>query len=421
MSNLRASGPQRPKGTVVVSGAKNSATRLLAAAMLTRGNVTLTNFPTTLVDCNHKARFMRNLGASVEFDDLRSVANICCSTLDSIVLDSYDYPIRTTYLLAAGQLHRSGIARIPYPGGCKLGDRKHDLHIMVWRALGCQVNELDDHIEIVGDLAGGEINFPISTVGGTENALLCAVVARGRSILNNAYVTPEIDNLIELLRLMGANIQMHGLSRIEVEGVEELRGGSVKIIPDRIEALTWMVFAAMTGGDILVENVPFTMMEVPLIHLRKSGLDYFANTNSVYVSAGNLPNNFLQPFEIACGTHPGIISDMQPFYVLLALHAIGRSLVIDYRYPERTAYVEQLAKIYRGALSWKTGKIDIEGNSSPAGAEVTSTDLRGSMALIMAAFAANGESTVHSVGLALRGYDKLEQKLRDLGLRFDLV
>lgn len=417
-SSLRmdVKGPQVPSGVVQVSGAKNAATRLMAAAMLTTEPVTLLNFPTELVDARQKSRFIEAMSGKVEFDTNSSVAFFDCSNFKPRELEDYDFPIRTTYLLAAGQLHRQGIAYVPYPGGCKLGDRKYDLHLMVWKALGCHIEEKSDYIEVSGRLVGGEIHFPISTVGGTENALLCAAVARGKTIIHNAYITPEIENLIELLTLMGARISVRGISLIEVEGVNYLRGATISVIPDRIEALTWLVFAAISGGDILVENVPFSMMEIPLLHLRKAGIDFFANSTSIWISKKSRFSSDIQPFEVACGTHPGIISDMQPFFVLLALHAKGRSLVVDYRYPHRTAYLEQLEKFYPGCMKWEPGKIIIEGSQAPTAADVISTDLRGSMALALAGIMANGKSQVEKIQMALRGYDQMKDKLASLGV-----
>lgn len=415
---MKMHGPQVPSGVVRVSGAKNAATRLLAAATLTDESVMLLNFPTELVDARHKARFIEKMGGKVSFDTSALSALIDCSSFKATELEDYDFPIRTTYLLAAGQLHRQGVAFVPYPGGCKLGDRKYDLHLMVWESLGCKVEEKSDHIKVSGYLKGGEIRFPISTVGGTENALLCASVAKGKTQIHNAYITPEIENLIDLLQLMGAKISVQGISRIEVEGVSHLRGATIPIIPDRIEAITWLIFAAISGGNILVENVPFSMMDIPLLHLRKAGIDFFSNSTSAWISPKSNSLSTIQPFEVACGTHPGIISDMQPFFVLLALYAEGRSLVVDYRYPERTAYLEQLAKFYPGALKWESGKITIERPlATPVGADVVSTDLRGSMALVLAGILAKGETQLKKVDMALRGYDRLQDKLSALGIK----
>ncbi len=278
-------GGQVPDGTVRVSGAKNAATKLMAAALLTDEPVLLTNFPTRLVDTSVKARFMERLGASIEVDHLERRLRVRATDISLNHLSEYDYPIRTTYLLAAGQLQRSGRARIPYPGGCRIGSRGYDLHIMVWERMGCTVREQQDYIEIsCQHLEGAEINFPISTVGGTENALLCASIARGTTEIENAYITPEIDNFIEMLRRMGARIEVYGNSFVRVEGVDRLSGTTIDVIPDRIEALTWIVYALMARGSVLVKNVPFATMEVPLIHVGKAGVDLFRNSSDVYVN-----------------------------------------------------------------------------------------------------------------------------------------
>ena len=415
-TRLGLRGPQKPRGEVTVSGAKNAATRLMCAAMLTDEPVTLTNFPTSLVDVGHKARFMRQLGIDVQFDETLNSIHIAAQAIDPASIDSYAYPIRTTYLLAAGQLAKLGEAVIPYPGGCHLGERKHDQHIMVWEKFGCSVSEKADHIAISGKLKGARIDFPISTVGGTENALLCAAVANGDTEIHNAYVTPEVENLIDLLRLMGAEISMAGMSRIHIRGGRALRGASIEVIPDRIEAITWMVWAAISGGSVTVRQVPFDLMEIPLIHLRKAGIDFLASSHAVSVTPDCLQGGAIQPFEAACGTHPGIISDMQPFYVLLALHAEGRSKVYDYRYPERTAYLAELSKFYPGRLQWVRGEVTASGPGKPRGAAVVSTDLRGSMAMLMAASVALGDSSVDKAFMALRGYDRLLDKMVSLGM-----
>jgi UDP-N-acetylglucosamine 1-carboxyvinyltransferase len=417
-------GGARPSGRVRVSGAKNSATRLLAAALLTDKSVFLGNFPTRLVDVGHKIRFCETIGASIAVDHAEGNVRIDASDLKDAQLtrDEYDVPIRTTYLLAAGQLARFGIARIPYPGGCPIGGgssgaRGYDLHMMVWRALGCDVTEKDDHIEIKGkQLLGGKIRFPISTVGGTENALLCASVAHGRTEILNAYITPEIEDLITFLRRMGAQIAVHGASHIVVEGSAGLLDGAhMHVMPDRIEALTWMVYGIVAGGEITVDNVPFSAMEVPLLHIAHAGVDLFRNSNSVHVTPECMPKG-VQPFELACGAHPGIISDMQAFFVALAVVGSGTSRVFDYRYPERIAFVSELAKLVDDdVFEAERGKIVVHGKASFRPGVASSTDLRGSMAAVMAALCAEGRSVIHGVHMALRGYNNLAGKLQLLG------
>lgn len=419
---LNVEGKQILDGEVAVDGAKNSATRILAAALVSDGKISLRNFPLSLEDVKAKIRFIEQLGANIHANPDTSVLEISTNALSLDNVDTYELPIRTTYLLAAGLLARNGYARIPYPAGCKIGERGYDLHLMVWRKLGCTVIEHPDFIEIEGELKGGNINFPLSTVGGTENALICASVASGESVIRNAYVTPEVEDLIEFLREMGAQIQLDGSSMARVSGAGGLlRGGSFSVMPDRIEALTWIVLAAITGSAIRIKNVPFRVMEVPLLHLRHAGIDYMQSSDSILVSPECVSDYGIQPFELACGTYPGIISDMQSFYVLLAMYANGRSKIFDYRYPKRIAYAHELNKFSPNAIDAEPGRLTVSGGSKLNGATVTSTDLRGSMALVMAAIAAEGNSTVTGVEMALRGYNNLPRKLAQLGLHSEWV
>ncbi len=406
-----------------MSGAKNSATRLLAAALLARTATTLLNFPTKLGDVAHNLRFIRGLEVDAELDhDVRSLtlspSRLTVSDFDR----SEDFPIRTTYLLAPGQILRNGQARVPYPGGCRIGERGYDLHVKVWEALGCSVRETPEALEITGDgFVGGRIDFPIFTVGGTENALMCASVARGATEIRNAYVTPEIEDLIDMLRRMGSDITVFGGSRIRVEGVERLDGVRMEVMPDRIEALTWIVYAVMAGGELCVDPVPFAAMEIPLIHLQKAGIDLYRASSSVHVHPGCLRGGAVQPFELACGTHPGVISDMQPFFVLLGLVADGTSRVFDYRYPERIEYAAELARFCRsGTIEVCPGSITTRGRGPFRPAHACSTDLRGSMSLVIAALCAPGHSRVDRVDLALRGYDDLETKLAGIGVPIEV-
>jgi UDP-N-acetylglucosamine 1-carboxyvinyltransferase len=413
-------------GRVRVSGAKNSATRLLSAALLSDERVELANFPTRLVDVGHKINFSRQSGAEFKVDPDAETLTVDASGVSARELsrDQFDVPIRTTYLLAAAQVVRSGLARIPYPGGCPIGGgpaggRGYDLHVKVWEDLGATVVEREDHIEISasGGFVGGSITFPITTVGGTENALLCASVAKGRTEIYNAYITPEVEDLIELLRRMGADISVFGTSHVVVEGRDgTLAGAHMQVMPDRIEALTWIVLATLKGVELTIDGVPFEAMKVPLLHVEQAGIDLFRNSTSVHVTPACLVSGQVQPFELACGSHPGVISDMQAFFVMLGLAGAGTSRVYDYRYPERIAFVRELAKFVVGDhLLAEPGKITVHGPARLKPAIADSTDLRGSMAVVIAALCADGESVVENVHMALRGYNDLEGKLRQLG------
>lgn len=424
-------GGVAPRGKVTVSGAKNSATRVLAASLLSDETVVLRNFPTQLVDVGHKVAFCRKLGALIEIDPVAETAMISAKDLRSQMMSrqDFDVPIRTTYLLAAAQILRSGIARIPYPGGCPIGGgagggRGYDQHILVWEALGGTVTEKEDHIQIdcSQGLSGGEIHFTISTVGGTENALISSSIAKGRTEIFNAYITPEVEDLIQALRRMGADIEVSGTSHIIVEGKNGPLGGThMSIMSDRIEALTWLVYAVISGGELTIENVPFKSMEVPLLHLQHAGIDFFRNSNSIHVTPNCLTSGSVQPFELSCGAHPGIISDMQSFYVILGLLGAGTSRIFDYRYPERIAFVKELAKLVDGdKMTAEAGKIIVNGPARFKPGVANSTDLRGSMAVVMAALCADGRSVINNVHMALRGYNNLAEKLTSVGGRIEI-
>lgn len=420
---LKVKGKQKLNGEVIVSGAKNSATPILAAAMLTNERLILREFPTQLHDAIEKIEFIKTMGASIEVDDTLNTLEISAIDLKSDKIKSFDLPIRTTYLLAAAMLVREGKAKVPYPGGCKIGSRGYDLHIMIWENLGCTVIEKDEYIEVVGWLKGGEISFPLSTVGGTENAIMCAAVADGETSIRNAYITPEVGDLIEFLREMGANIELEGSSYIKVKGKKGLLNGtSYSIMPDRIEALTWIVLAAVMGGTLSIKNINFEDLKIPLIHLQHAGINIFKNDlNTALITPDCIGKYGIQPFELACGAHPGVISDMQPFYVFLALFAEGRSVIYDYRYPERIKYAQELNKFTHEHITTEFGKIIVNGKADLKAATTTSPDLRGSMALAMAALCAEGVSEVDDIQMALRGYNNLPRKLEQLGINAEWI
>lgn len=193
------------------------------------------------------------------------------------------------------------------------------------------------------------------------------------------------------------------------------------VMPDRIEALTWIVYAILSGGNLTIDRVPFGALEVPLIHVEKAGIDLFRNSTAVHVTPNCLLAGRVQPFELACGTHPGVISDMQALYVLLGLAADGTSRVYDYRYPNRIAWVAELAKLVDGAhLAAEAGKITVSGPARFRAGTAGATDVRGSMVAVLAALLAEGESRVENVEHALRGYNDLEGKLRALGARITI-
>lgn len=415
--SVRLRGQQVPVGQVTVSGAKNSATRLLCASLLTDKQLELNNFPTGLVDFSAKAAFIRQMGVLCDVDSERKTVKVCASGAELSRVPRASLPVRTTYLLAAGQLMRWGQAYVPYPGGCRIGNRGYDFHIAIWRALGIHVEESCDGLVLTGWLRGGEIEFPLRTVGGTENALLSASVACGETKIRNAYITPEVRDLLVCLQKMGAQIQVHGNSRIRIQGNPAGLGGAIHtVVGDRIEALTWLIYGAVSGGRVHIRNAPLETMASPFLYLREAGIDPFFNGDSCLISPDCVDPDGIQPFEVACATDPGVISDMQPFFGVLALFANGRSRIYDVRYPLRNKYAQQMARFTAGGVYPQRGCVQVDGPCPLWGAEVTATDLRGSMALLIAALCAGGESRLNRFDLALRGYDNLLGKLEALGV-----
>ncbi len=420
---LIVQGPQQPFGQVTVSGAKNSATRLLAAAFMCEGDSILENFPTTLLDCQHKINFLRHFGIDVQIDESTDQLTISPKNSINEPLEAPPQsPIRTTYLLVQGQLTRHGRSHIPYPGGCKIGSRKHDVHIEIWEQFGCTVRELPDGIYVEGKLTGVEIELPFRTVGGTENAILCAAAASGTSKITGAYITPEVTDLISFLRKSGASIWHLDDGAILVDGRNGLLPGNARhqVMSDRIEAISWCAFAGATNSILEIDQVPLSEMEIPLIHLRDMGLIVEQVSKRKIRVGRNASQGSLRSFELACGVHPGVVSDMQPLFGLLALKATGKSTIHDYRYPERYKYAEEYNKLNNGVAQISHGKVTIKGNLPLQGALMDSPDLRGSIACIFSAFLAEGESVISKSEYALRGYHRLETKLRSLGLRFDV-
>lgn len=425
-TELKTCGFSAPQGIVTVSGAKNSATRLLAAALIADEPVTLQNFPTKLLDVKHKASFIEAMGGSVKIDHATEEVTIDSASISNVELNDYIVPIRTTYLLAGGLLKKNGIARIPYPEGCKIGERKYDLHIMVWENFGAVVEEKKDFIEIrlKDQLKPAEIHFPINTIGGTENALICAATIDGETTIKNAYISPEIEDLITFLKSLGVDINTDGNSFIKVIGRNYLRGTNHQVMPDRIEALTWLIYGIVTRGNITIRNVPFEKMKIPLIQIKECGIDFYQNDEGIIIRPDCLKNNTIQPFEIATGTHPGIISDMQPFFTLLGLFADGYSTIHDYRYPDRIAYCEELEKLFPNSINYSRGRINTSGavQTTSSNEEITlhSKDLRGSMAILLAALSQNRPAIIKNAENCLRGYNNLIPKLSQLGIKIEV-
>lgn len=411
-SNLHVT-PARLEGEVSLAGAKNSALRLLAASLLTKQTVELHNYPAGLLDAQIHVDMLCALGKSVE---LKTDSVIRISEESSIrpQLQWEGRSIRNTLLILGALTARLGAGSVPLPGGCKLGERKYDLHVMLLEKLGARVWEDDAYLyaEANGGLIGADIYLPLRSTGATENAILAGSLARGVTRVWNPHIRPEILDLIAMLNSMGAQIKVYGQEHIEIIGRDGLHGTEHKVIPDNMEAITWLAAAVISGGDIEIADFPYDDLEVVLAHLRAAGAKLYRGENSLIVRGGAC-----YPIEVSTGPHPGINSDVQPILAAWAAKARGESRIIDLRFPGRYGYAEEMAKM-GVSFSVEGEMLQIKGNGGKLhGAEVRALDLRAGAALALCALAAEGETIITDAWQIARGYVGFSEKLTSLGAK----
>jgi UDP-N-acetylglucosamine 1-carboxyvinyltransferase len=404
-------GPQRLEGVVALAGAKNAALRHLAASLLTSEPITLTNYPAALLDARVHVGMLEALGKSA----LVSGDQVCIRE-ERPLTPRLDWPgrsIRNTLLILGALTARLGAGMVPLPGGCRLGERKYDLHVMLLERLGARVWEEGEHLRAeapAGGLVGADIHLPIRSTGATENAILAGSLARGVTRIWNPHIRPEILDLITLLRRMGARIRVFGQEHVEVTGVEALGAAHHRVIPDALEAITWLVAAVVTGGDVEITDFPTADLEVVLAHVRASGARLYQGDRSLVVRGGDC-----YPIDVSTGPHPGINSDVQPILAAWAARARGESRIVDLRFPGRYAYAAEFAKMgVRHEIRGDMLVIHGQGGALH-GARVRALDLRAGAAAALCALMAEGETVIDDAWQIDRGYVAFADKLRALG------
>lgn len=408
IKNTLTVSKSRLEGKVKVSGAKNAALKLLTASVLTNDIVELFDSPNGLLDMEIHIGMLEKMGKTCYLQDgyLRIEEN---KRLTSELLWD-ERSIRNSLLILGCLTTRFGKGKVPLPGGCPLGDRKYDLHVKILENMGAKVWEEDGYLctKSNGQLKGCNVYLPIRSTGATENAILCGVLAEGVTKIWNPHIRPEILDLIEMLNKMGADIKVFGQRSIEIIGVKELHGVKHRVVPDNMEAITWAIASAITGGDIEIINFPFEHLEVPLVFLRESGMKFYKGENSLIVR-GSTP----YPIEISTGPYPGINSDMQPLFAVYGACSQGDSKIVDLRFPGRYGYVEELAKM--GVKYTIEGDmLKIHGGNQLNGTTVKALDLRAGMALLLAGLVSDGETIIEDAWQIARGYENLDEKLRML-------
>jgi UDP-N-acetylglucosamine 1-carboxyvinyltransferase len=399
------------KGEIPTSGSKNSALPALAAALLTEEPVTLHRVP-RVRDIRTMERLLVDIGSTVEVTD-----GVVKLTTERIVCPEAPYELvktmRASSLVLGPLVARSHRARVSLPGGCAIGGRPINLHIFGLEQLGARINQAHGYIEAEAPegLRGATINFDRITVTGTEDMMMAAVLARGETVLRNAAREPEVVDLADLLTKMGAQIEGAGTSTIRIQGVERLHGAEHTIIPDRIEAGTFLVAAAITGGDVTVTGCEPVHVETLVSKMQQAGVDV---TQPAPASLRVRGGGRLRSVDMTTEEYPGFATDLQAQYMALMTQAEGIAMIVETIFENRFMHAQELARM--GANIRIDGRQAIvAGPRGLTGAGVIASDLRASASLVLAALVARGETVIDRVYHIDRGYEKIEEKLAAVG------
>src|SRR6516225_9502262 len=416
MDKLRIKGGTRLEGQLRVSGAKNSALPAMAAALLTADEVILENLP-FVNDIFTTRRLLRELGASVEFQDDHS------ARLQAQKILSHEAPydlvktMRASVLVLGPLLARTGRARVSLPGGCAIGARPINLHIQGLQRLGATVRTEHGYVEAEAErLSGAEILFDKITVTGTENLMMAAALADGKTVLQNAACEPEVVDLAEMLKDMGAQIEGAGTPTITIEGVRELKGTKHRVIPDRIESGTFLIAGAVTDGNLEITNCNPGHLASVVQKLRDAGVKIEVAADRMSIRQ----NGTMRSADVVTKEYPGFATDMQAQYMALMTQASGTCVITENIFENRFMHASELMRMgadirIDGARAIVTGKTRL------SGANVIASDLRASASLVLAALVADGFTLVDRVYHLDRGYEKIEEKLQSVGAEIDRI
>lgn len=411
MEKLIIRGGKRLVGKVKTSGAKNAVLPLIVAAILGETPSRLEDVP-MLEDVHTINAVLRCLGVKVDADGDHALK------IDSSVITSCEAPyelvrsMRASFLVMGPLLARKGHARISQPGGCAIGSRPIDLHLKGFEALGAKIEQGHGYIEAVAPqgLKGCDIYLDFPSVGATENLMMAAALAEGTTILENPAEEPEIVDLANYLNQMGARVRGAGTDTIRIEGVKHMHGSEHTTIPDRIEAGTYMIAAAMTGGDVVIENVLPEHQKPLVAKLREAGVTVVEDIDSVHVTC----DGHLKALEVKTMPYPGFPTDMQAQIMAMLTVANGRSRITETVFENRFMHVVELNRM-GGQITTAGRSAIIEGPAKLTGCQVRATDLRAGAAMVLAGLVAEGVTEVGDIYHIDRGYENLVQKLRSLG------
>jgi UDP-N-acetylglucosamine 1-carboxyvinyltransferase len=418
MDKLRIRGGRRLAGEIAISGAKNAALPELCAALLTAEPVLLSNVP-RLHDVTTMLRLLRTMGVVAEQsgDDEATVSVDARKVPRREAAYDLVKTMRASILVLGPLVARFGEARVSLPGGCAIGTRPVDQHIKGLQTLGAEITVEHGYIVARAErLKGARVTTDMITVTGTENLLMAATLAEGETVLENAAQEPEIPDLAEMLIAMGARIEGHGTSRIRIEGVRELHGVAHRIVPDRIEAGTFLCAVAATGGDVVLRHARADHLEAVIDKLREAGATIESGDGWIRVRADGRP----RAVSFRTSEYPAFPTDMQAQFMALDCIADGASSVAETIFENRFMHVPELLRL--GARIDIDGRVAVvQGVERLSGAALMATDLRASAGLVIAGLVADGETVVDRIYHLDRGYDRMEAKLRALGADVERV
>ena len=413
MEKLIIQGGHRLEGRVRVSSAKNAVLPIIAATMLASTPSTLVEIP-KLADVKTICAVIESLGVKVIFDSEADEIHFDASHIEATEAPAeLVRKMRASFLVMGPLLARKGEAKIALPGGCAIGSRPIDLHLKAFEALGCEIEITDDYVRAVAPegLKGNQIYLDFPSVGATENVIMAASMAEGKTIIENAAEEPEIVDLATYLNSMGANIKGAGTNVIRIEGVPELKGAVHTVIPDRIEAGTYLIAAAMAGGDVYVENALSEHLKPVVAKLKEAGVHVEEDVDGIRVISDGTG---MKAVDIKTLPYPGFPTDMQAQFMAFTTICQGTSTVTETVFENRFMHVAELRRM--GAhIDIEERKAIVEGVAGLHGAEVKATDLRAGAALVCAGLCAEGQTKVSNLHHIDRGYDNLVSKLEKLG------
>jgi len=411
MRRILVKGGNSLKGEVTVSGSKNAALPILAATILTKGESKITRIP-DLLDIQTMIRVLRSLGIRAEYSYPNTVRTWVNGHVRHIAPYELVTKMRASFFIIGPLLAKTGFAKIPLPGGCAIGSRPVDIHIKGLQSMGAKASMEHGFVIVKADKLKGEriyLDFP--SVGATETIMMAATLAEGDTVIENVAKEPEIVDLADFLNKSGAKIEGAGTEQIRVQGVSSLRSTEHEVIPDRIEAGTLIIAAAITKGDVVVKNFNPVHLDSVIIKLRQAGVDMEVAGNSIRVRA----DNGINAVDVKTLPYPGFPTDLQPQMSAMLTLAKGTSVISETVFENRFMHAHELRRL--GAdIRLEGQSAIITGVSRLEGAPVKSRDLRAGAAMIIAGLAADGETLIEDIDrFIVRGYDKLDDKLKKLG------